>query len=156
MLQYSAEEMIGRMTPAVIHLESEVREHGEQLSREFSRPIQGFDVFVEYARHGTYEEREWTYIRKDGSHLTVNLVVTALRDATGQMTGFLGIAKDVTESKQAEKDLRHERFLLQTLLQNLPDSIYFKDEGSRFLRISQSLSQAVWPRRSASGRGEDR
>jgi two-component system sensor histidine kinase/response regulator len=141
MLQYSAEEMIGRMTPAEIHLESEVREHGAQLSREFNRPIQGFDVFVEYARHGTYEEREWTYIRKDGSHLTVNLVVTALRDATGQMTGFLGIAKDVTESKQAEKDLRHERFLLQTLLQNLPDSIYFKDEGSRFLRISQSLAR---------------
>ncbi len=141
MLQYRAEEVIGRLTPAMIHLESEVREHGEQLSRDFGRPIQGFDVFVEYARLGRYEEREWTYVRKDGSHLTVNLVVTALRDASGKMTGFLGIAKDVTESKQAEVDLRHERFLLDTLMRNLPDSIYFKDAESRFLRISQALAK---------------
>ena len=106
MLQYRAEEVIGRLTPAVIHLESEVREHGEQLSREFGRSIQGFDVFVESARRGKYEEREWTYIRKDGSHLTVNLVVTALRDSSGTMTGFLGIAKDVTQSKAIEDSLR--------------------------------------------------
>ncbi len=139
MLQYRASEMIGR-SPALIHLESEVREHGERLTRQFNRSIQGFDVFVEYARQGTYEEREWTYVRKDDSEFTVNLVVTALRDRSGEMTGFLGIAKDVTESKLAEAALRHERFLLQTLLENLPDSIYFKDSGSRFLKINKALA----------------
>ncbi len=141
MLQYRAEEMIGRQTPAVIHLESEVRERGEILSREFQRTIQGFDVFVTYALKRKFEEREWTYVRKDGSHLTVNLVVTKLKDSSGQMTGFLGIAKDVTEDKRTEVALRHERFLLQTLLENLPDSIYFKDSQSRFLRLSQGLAK---------------
>ena len=140
MLQYRASEMVGRQSPATIHLESEVRAHGDRLSREFGRSIQGFDVFVEYARQGKYEEREWTYVRKDGSHLTVNLVVTALKDSSGETTGFLGIAKDVTESKRAEVALRHERFLLQKLMDNLPDSIYFKDLNSRFLRISKALA----------------
>ncbi len=140
MLQYRATEMVGCQSPAAIHLESEVRDQGDRLSREFGRSIQGFDVFVEYARQGKYEEREWTYVRKDGSHLTVNLVVTALKDISGEMTGFLGIAKDVTESKRAEVALRHERFLLQTLMDNLPDSIYFKDSSSRFLRISKALA----------------
>jgi PAS domain S-box-containing protein len=139
MLQYSASEMLGK-TPAIIHSESEVIEHGEQLSRQFNRTIRGFDVFVEYARQGTYEERVWTYVRKDGSKLTVKLTVTALYDNCGEMTGFLGIATDVTESKRAEAALRHERFLMQTLLENLPDSIYFKDANSQFLKINKSLA----------------
>lgn len=139
MLQYTAKEMLGK-SPDLIHLESEVHAHGERLSQQFSRTIQGFDVFVEYARQGTFEEREWTYVRKDGSHFTVNLTVTALHDNSGNMTGFLGIGKDVTEKKRAEAAFKHERFLMQTLLENLPDSIYFKDVDSRFLKINKALA----------------
>ena len=106
MLGYRADEMIGKQSPAVIHVASEIQEHGERLSREFGRRIEGFDVFVELARQGGYEEREWTYIRKDGTRLTVSLVVTGARDGDGNLTGFLGIARDVTERKLADERLR--------------------------------------------------
>jgi PAS domain S-box-containing protein len=103
MLGYAAAEMIGTRTPAIIHVESEVVDHGKHLTEEFGVPITGFDVFVERARRGGYEEREWTYVRKDGTHLTVNLVVTALHDRHGTITGFLGIATDITERKAIER-----------------------------------------------------
>src|SRR5258708_6258630 len=45
MLGYSAEEMVGRQTPSIFHLEAEVAARGAELSREFGRPVQGFDVF---------------------------------------------------------------------------------------------------------------
>jgi len=106
MLGYTAEEMVDRQTPAIIHLESEVQKRGEEMSRQFGRTIQGFDVFVEYARQGKHEEREWTYVRKDGSRLTVNLVVTARRDRSDHIVGFLGIATDISARKKAEEAMR--------------------------------------------------
>jgi PAS domain S-box-containing protein len=106
MLGYSAEEMVGRQTPAIIHLESEVVARGKELTAEFGRPIEGFDVFVEYARQGRYEERDWTYVHKDGTHLTVSLAVTALRDSEGNVTGFLGIARDVTERNRLQQQIQ--------------------------------------------------
>ncbi len=109
MLGYTADEMIGQQTPAIIHLENEVRKRSEEMSLELGRPVQGIDVFFENARQGKHDEREWTYVRKDGSHLTVNLVVTARRDRDQQIEGFLGIATDITSRKKAEEALRRAK-----------------------------------------------
>ena len=67
MLGYSAEEMVGKQTPAILHLKSEVAARGKELSAEFGRPIEGFDIFTEYAKQGRYEERNWTFVRKERS-----------------------------------------------------------------------------------------
>ncbi|MGE3820793.1 MAG: PAS domain S-box protein, partial [Isosphaeraceae bacterium] len=42
--------------------------------------------------------------------------------------------------KRAEEEVFQERFLLHTLLDNVPDSIYFKDTEGRFTRINKSLA----------------
>lgn len=105
MLGYQAEEVVGKETPALIHLPSEVEERGRELSEHCGRPIAGFDVFVEAARHGEHETREWVYVRKDGSHLTVSLAVTALQDADGNLAGFLGVASDITERIRVAHEL---------------------------------------------------
>ncbi|HEY0256357.1 MAG TPA: PAS domain S-box protein, partial [Candidatus Methylacidiphilales bacterium] len=114
LLGYTAEEMVGRQMPTILHLESELSARGRELSEELGRPFSGFDVFVEPARHGEHDEREWTYVRKDGSHVTVNLIVTASRDAAGEITGFLGVATDVSTRRKAEETVRinEERFRL--------------------------------------------
>ena len=52
MLGYSAEEMIGKQTPASFHLSEEVVAHSRSLTARFGREIGGFDVFVELARLG--------------------------------------------------------------------------------------------------------
>jgi len=103
MLGYSAEEMIGKRTPEIIHLASELEERGRQLSAAAGRPIRGFEVFVYEARQGGHDLREWTYVRKDGRHVAVSLVVTAARDANGEISGYLGIAIDITERRMMAK-----------------------------------------------------
>lgn len=104
MLGYTSAEMVGKQTSMLLHLAPEVEQRGIELSRRLGKQISGFRVFVENSRHSGVEKREWTYIRKDGSHLSVNLTVTIIRDDQGAISGFLGIAEDLTERKQAEQE----------------------------------------------------
>ena len=106
MLGYWAEELVGKETPAVIHVFEEVVARAAELSQQLGREIEpGFEVFAARARLGETEEREWTYVRKDGSRLRVLLRVTALRDAAGAVTGFLGIARDESERRKTQESL---------------------------------------------------
>jgi PAS domain S-box-containing protein len=109
MLGYTAAEMQGKATVACLHVAQEIAARGAALSLELGRPVAGFDVFVERARLGEPESREWTYRHKYGSTLPVYLTVTAVRDATGAITGFLGVAKDITQEKSSLEVLARAR-----------------------------------------------
>ena len=105
MLGYTAAEMVGKQTPALIHCPDEVRSRGIALSAEMGYPVEGFETFVVHARRDRPEQNEWIYVRKDGTRFPVSLVVTAQRNAAGGLIGFLGIATDVSERKRAESAL---------------------------------------------------
>lgn len=114
LLGYAASEVIGKTTPVIIHDWEEVVERSQQLTQELGIPIEpGFETFVAKARRGKLDEREWTYIRKDGSRFPVLLSITALQDAQGKITGFLGIGSDITERKQAEAELQRQHLRSQ-------------------------------------------
>ena len=104
MLGYAADELVGKETPAIIHLAEEVGARAAELTAQLGREIApGFEVFTTLATRGGSDESEWTYVRKDGSHFPVLLSVSALRDAAGKIKGFLGVAQDLTERKRAEE-----------------------------------------------------
>jgi len=110
MLGYTAGEVVGKRTPAFIHDADEVAVRAAELSRELGREIPpGFEAFVAKARLGQPDEREWTYIRKDGTRFPVRLSVTALFDDQGRVSGTLGIAADITESKRSAAELVRAR-----------------------------------------------
>ncbi|MES2040461.1 MAG: CHASE domain-containing protein [Pseudomonadota bacterium] len=103
MLGYSEAEMIGLQTPVCLHDSTELATRAAKLSLEFDTTVAaGFAVFALRALHGIADESEWTYRRKDGSRLPVMLSVTALKDNTGEISGFLNIAYDITERKKVE------------------------------------------------------
>ncbi len=106
LLGYRADEMIGRQHPGIFHDPAEIVARAQQFSEELGITIEpGFDVFIEKCRRNLPNEHEWTYIRKDGSRRTVQLNVTALRDANGKITGYLGVASDVTPLKRTAQEL---------------------------------------------------
>ena len=106
LLQYSAAEMIGIHTPGKIHLTKEVENRGKELSDTLGKVIEGFEVFIAIAKQEFFESREWTYIRKDGTIFPVQLVVTPIKNLQGDITGYLGVATDISERKKAETELQ--------------------------------------------------
>lgn len=76
---------------------------------------------------------------KEGQRRSFDGVVTDLVDES-TVGGFVLNLCDVTERNTAEEMLRHEQFLVDTLMEHMPDSIYFKDAESRFLRVSRPMA----------------
>jgi len=60
------------------------------------------------AEQGRFEEEGWR-VRKDGSRFWASVVVTPLRDRTGQLRGFAKVTRDITERKQIEEQLERQR-----------------------------------------------
>lgn len=77
----------------------------------------------------------------DGAVHWVEVVKSPLRDVSGAVVGIQGIFWDVTETKRLQDALAYERDLLQALLDHSPDSIYFKDTESRFVKVGRALAR---------------
>jgi PAS domain S-box-containing protein len=137
LLGYSPEEVVGKVTLAIIHDPVEVGKRAEILSQELGVKIEpGMEVFVTLARRGIADENEWTYICKDGSRFPVQLSVTALFDPEGNMTGFLGIGQDISDRKQAEKELRD----LSSAMQNAVEGISRLDIEGRYVNVNRAYA----------------
>jgi len=129
MLGYSAEEMTGKMNPTYIHVHDEIAQRAAELSRELDEGIEpGFEVFIAMAREGRVDERQWTYVRKDGTRFPVLLSMTAIRDNDGEIIGYLGVASDISERFQSEQAIRDSENRYRTLFEASGDSIFVMHE----------------------------
>jgi PAS domain S-box-containing protein len=90
------------------------------------------------------ESLSWVEFRmrhKDGSYRWIRSRAFVLRDPTsGRVYRMAGSHEDITDRKTAEEALAHERYLLNSLMDRIPDLIYFKDREGRYIRVNRSLA----------------
>lgn len=95
---YRADEVIGRNF-SIFYPAEAIKKHWPQYELMIAKG------------EGRFEEEGWR-MRKDGSHYWAHVTITAIKDESSNLNGFLKIVRDLTAQKRAEEQrlrLAHEQ-----------------------------------------------
>ena len=111
---YNSEEIVG--------------EHFSVFFTEEDTRLGKPEEHLEAASEGRSVEEDWL-VRKDGSRFWADTILTALHDDEGKLRGFSVVAQDITEKKEAERNLEEAEDRLRTLVEHVPAITYTGEVG---------------------------
>lgn len=115
LLGYTRVEVVGKLNPEAFLQPQELIIHAHQMSSQAGYPIEpGMQSLFYDASLGVKEEREWQFVRKDGSEIPALLSITAILGSQQQVEGYLFIGREITELKQIEQEKQRNQDLLET------------------------------------------
>jgi PAS domain S-box-containing protein len=127
---FTAAENLRQLWTDLLHPD-DVEKASEKFAQYITNPE---DVYESYFRM-RHEDGRWIWIWSRGRYL---------KDEIGNLTHkIIGTHVDVTRHKQTEDEIRSERILLRTLIDNLPDSIYIKDNEGRKIIANRADLTAI-------------
>nr|WP_249679150.1 EAL domain-containing protein [Cupriavidus necator] len=162
MLWYNTAELVGHMHMTGLHIADELADHARMLSGELGEPVPpGLPALVAKARLGLTDEREWTWVRKGGSRMPVQLAVFALpapieaaaADAapagpadgaeprSAPSPGYQAIGYDLTERLRVDEYIRH--LALHDPLTGLPNRAELSERAQALLLHARSHGERV-------------
>ena len=119
--------------------------------RDFLEPEsvdQVFAIFNEVFRTGKARLGVQAQVKDvKGEIHVIEFSVSLLRNESGKPQGFYGIIHDITERVRIEQELREANSRFESLLQALPDVIYFKDAEGRNLIVNRAMEELTGLRR---------
>ena len=122
---YSALEMIGQSIHTLVPPER--------------RPE--WDAIMQRLAEGQrIEHFETVRSRKDGGRIEVSITVSPVRDASGKLIGASTIARDITERKQMQEQLRASEKRFRALIEKSSDSFVLIDTKGMLLYVSPSTT----------------
>ncbi len=89
---------------------------------------------------GTLTDSEYTLIRKDGTRFIGEVSAAVIRSPDGTSTSMIIITRDVTERKRAQDELFNSRQMLRTVLDNIPQRVFWKDRNSIFVGCNKPFA----------------
>jgi two-component system, cell cycle sensor histidine kinase and response regulator CckA len=113
---YREEEVIGKTTPRILK--------GGQVAPET------YKAFWEMLLAKRSVQGEFINKTKDGRLISIDAAASAILDARGKITGFLGLQRDITERKQAEAALRVSEIRYRRLFEAAKDGILILDHAT--------------------------
>lgn len=122
------DEILGKSNTTIFPLD----EANKTLSKDLE--------IMESGEIQTFEEQLTT----SGKTTTFLTTKGPLKDAHGNIIGLFGIARDISELKKAKEDLRQNQFLLQSITEGLPDSIFAKDLNGNYIFLNSAFAKRAY------------
>lgn len=138
-LGYSREEVVGKMNVLDFHIDEEISGRQKELSEKYGRHLDEIEVFFEVPEEIGFERREWSFRRKDGELITVELTVTRMTDRSGEPSGSLGIFNDITEEKELREELKRYKIQYSGIIAHIPDPTFAIDLEGRVIAWNYAI-----------------
>lgn len=103
LLGYRAGDSGPEDTPLLFHSTNEILERLGDAGQTDGAPNDFFQTLIRNARERGLDSREWTWLRSNGEPVPVWLNQTPIRSDQGEVEGYLLVAEDITELRNAER-----------------------------------------------------
>jgi PAS domain S-box-containing protein len=103
MLGYTQTEVSQQLNITAIHVSKELESYSKNLFSDY----ENYDLpefLTKISNSKKLKNKDWTYVRKDGTEFPVQLAITSISD-NGENTGYLFMAIDITNLKLVEEEL---------------------------------------------------
>ncbi|MGB3635086.1 MAG: PAS domain S-box protein, partial [Rubrobacteraceae bacterium] len=103
-----------------------------------------FVALTEKVLRGRSGRLEFELIGRKGTRRWLETHAVPLRDARGEVSGLLGITRDITERKKAEEALRESERLYRTVIEEAAENIFLVDaESARIVESNPAAREAL-------------
>jgi len=123
---YTSDELIGEHL-SIFH----TREHNETQVVPFN------NILMEKG----FNRGEIDHKRKDGSIYPTFMTTAVIKDENGNFIGMVGIARDITERKQAERAIRKSEGKFRKYIESAPDGIFVVNTEGRYIEVNDAACQ---------------
>jgi PAS domain S-box-containing protein len=127
---YTKEELLGQ-PPNILTTESYSKKHSEIL-----------DEILKYgkAKQTVFEEEG---VRKDGSKIPIEISYSLSQDDKEGDISIIAIMRDITERKNAEKEIKEARDFLENIINNSVEGILIVDPQGHITRVNEALKKMI-------------
>ncbi len=150
MLGYQLDELKGKATPNDFIDQEIIDKEAAELSEMLGRKVEpNTDYFKALqALHHSYE-REWIFVRKNGTKVPVLLSSNGLQDGQGRFAGVVGMIQDITERRHTENMKNRLLEILESAKDLIASSdahgniVYMNRAGKDMLAMNKRESELI-------------
>jgi PAS domain S-box-containing protein len=146
LLGYEEDEVIGKHTAELSPAEDGMYESatGDTIEIEMESYAQSQVTLMERLyENGTISNVETYYIRKDGKLVSIEVNSALLYNEKGDITGAVGINRDITERNNIEREVRESRDFLENIFRTSADGIVITTGRGVITQVNEALENML-------------
>jgi PAS domain S-box-containing protein len=143
LLGYSWADAVGHMNLIDLHAPDELAAFVAEVELETGRALTPLEAITARPLRGQIESRDWHFLCADASRRVLRLVLSAIRDHTNGVIGFLGIAIDRSQLLAMEQALHSSEARFRAAFDSAPQGMALVSLTGKFIEVNQSLCE-MW------------